>query len=281
MAEETPATVGEVEALDAPDMPADPKVPTHPEGIVKELPCGLVKDGELHRWTEFVPMSGFTRRSISKKDIRDDFSKVSEMVLRQCVKRIGTVPTTSTRTLDNTPMGDRDFLLMEIRRASMGDELNAIVICVLCKKKIRVTFHIDELDIVRLESGDYEIINNQLCFRIESAKPAINAICRFPIGGDQGDMLPIIETNPTEAQYRLFSACLIDWNGNPGPFDYRFFDDLSTKVIDEFTAQFLAKKPGPIFEQVVACPNAACGTDIEFSFEGSDFFFPLPTRGRN
>lgn len=279
--EDMPSVADAAEAPEAAaEAPPDPRMPTEPDGIVKELPCGLVQGGVVHRWAEFVPMSGFTRKSISKKDVRDDFGKVSDLVLRQCVKRIGTVPTTSTRTLNNTPMADRDFLLMEIRRASRGDELKCLVVCALCKKKIEVTFQIDELEVVRLQDEDYEIHDDWLCFRVQSTNPMIDALCRFPVGSDQHDMLPIVDQNPTDAQYRLFAACLLEWNGEKGPFGPRFFDEKSTRLIDAFTEQFLAKKPGPVFEQRVSCPNSVCGTDIDFTFEGSDFFFPIPTRGR-
>lgn len=260
--------------------PADPKTPTDPNGVVVELPCGFVHGGQLHRYAEFVPMHGEVRRAISKKSIRDDFVKVSDMVLRMCVKRLGAVETTSPKTLRRATLGDRDFLLMEIRRESMTDKLRAIVSCQMCRKKIEVTFHLDEIEVARLEKGDFEIVDDQLCFRTKSKEHKLDALCRFPIGEDQDLVVDIVEENPTEAQYRLYAACLLEWNGQKGPFDPYFFDRVPVGQIDEFTRQFVAKKPGPVFEQKVPCANKACGADIEFTFEGSDFFFPLPTRGR-
>lgn len=272
---------GETEAVVSADEVAkyDPMAATDAEGIVKKLPCGLVKDGVLHQYAEFVPMRGRVRRAISKKDVRNDFAKVSDAVLRMCVKRVGAIPTTSPKTMAELPMGDRDFLLMEVRRASMSDKLDALVKCASCRKDIRVSFQLDEIEVVFLKDGNYEIHDDQLCFRIQSDKPRIDALCRFPIGSDQKDMLPAIDANPTDAQYRLFAACLIEWNGEKKEVRSEFFDDLLVDVIDEFTQQFVSKKPGPVFEQKVSCPNVVCGSDISFTFEGSDFFFPLPERG--
>lgn len=254
--------------------------PTDPNGVVVPLPCGYVHEGVRHKFAEFVPMSGGVRKAISKKSIRDDFVKVSDTVLRMCVKFMGPVDTSNPKTMRKATLADRDFLLMEIRRESMTDKLRAVVTCQQCRKQIQVTFQLDEIEVVRLEDDGFEIVGDQLCFRIKSAKHRIDALCRYPIGEDQDHVVDLVEENPTAAQYQLYSACLIEWNGKSGPFDDDFFDSLLVKQIDEFTKQFVEKKPGPVFEQQVSCPNKECRTDISFTFEGSDFFFPLPTRGR-
>jgi hypothetical protein len=273
-------TVGEIETVSSePTAPASPTTPQFQNGVVVELPCGYYRDGVLHKHAEFTPMDGAVRKAISKKGVRDDFTKVTEVVLRQCVKRIGPYETTNPKTLDGVLLGDRDFLQMEIRRESMSDKLRAIVTCGACRKKIEVTFHLDEIEVARLEEDDFEIVDDALCFRIHSADPKLDAVCRYPVGTDQATIVEFIDRNPTDAMYRLYTACLLEWNGQVGPFDPYFLDSQPVKLIDEFTRQFAAKKPGPVFDQKVPCPNKDCGTDIEFTFEGSDFFFPLPTRG--
>jgi len=274
------SVVDDIEAPSAPAVATAAPAPQDPNGIVVPLPCGYVHEGVLHKYAEFVPMSGGVRKAISKKSIRDDFVKVSDMVLRMCVKRMGSIETTSPKTLRWTTLADRDYLLMEIRRESMTDKLRAIITCQQCRKQIQVSFQLDEIEVVRLEKGDYEIVNDQLCFRVKSATHKIDALCRFPIGEDQDQVVDLVDNNPTDAQYRLYAACLLEWNGQTGPFGADFFDELLVNQIDEFTKQFVDKKPGPVFEQLVSCPNGACGSDIAFTFEGSDFFFPLPTRGR-
>jgi len=273
-------TTGAATAVAEPVAPADLRVPMDPNGIVKDLPCGFVRGGKRYLPAEFVPMSGYVRRMMSKKDVRDDFTEVVEVVLRQCVRRVGPFAAAGDpKVVANLTQADRDFLLMEIRRASSGGDLNALVLCAACKKRIRVTFKIDELEVVRLRDGDFEIRDDRLCFRVRSVNPPIDALCRYPIGTDRG-VLEGLERNPTEAQYLLYSACLVEWGGKAGPFGMDFFDALPTATLDEFTKQFAAKKPGPILDQKVPCGNKACGADIEFTFEGSDFFFPHPTRGR-
>lgn len=267
----------EKELAESPTAPvvSAPEGATEPGGLVITLPCGVVKDGKIYRDAEIVTIGGHTRLLISRKGVREDFLKVSDIVLQQCLRRVGPFRMESARAINRMTLADRDFALMEIRRASMGDELRAIPTCAGCKKKIQVTFQFDELKVVRLETGDFEIHDDQFCFRIESRDPAISALCRFPIGEDQQLAIPFIEQNPTEAQYRLQAACLHEYNGQKGPFDYSFFDRMSnTRELDEFARLFAARKPGPVFEQKVTCPTPGCGADIEFTFESSDFLFP-------
>jgi len=260
----------------APSVVSAPEGVTEPGGIVVSLPCGVVKDGRIYRDAEIVTMGGHTRMSIARKGVREDFQKVSDIVLRQCLRRVGPFRMESAKAINRMTLGDRDFALMEIRRASMGDELRAIPTCVGCKKKIQVTFKFDEIEVIRLEQDDFEIHDDQLCFRIESRDPVISALCRFPIGEDQPLVMPFVEQNPVEAQYRLQAACLIEHNGQKGPFDHHFFERLPTRELDEFARLFVAHKPGPVFEQKVTCPTPGCGADIEFTFESSDFLFPQP-----
>jgi hypothetical protein len=274
--------MGEIETASSETATAAPSstTPQFENGVVVELPCGYYRDGVLHKHAEFVPMDGGVRKAISKKGVRDDFAKVTDIVLQQCVRRVGSYETTNPKTLGGVLLGDRDFLQMEIRRESMSDKLRAVVTCGACRKKIEVTFLLDEINVTRLEEGDFEIIDDALCFRIRSTDPKLDAICRYPVGTDQETIVEFLDRNPTDAMYRLYTSCLLEWNGKPGPFDPYFLDTQPVKLIDEFSRQFADKKPGPIFDQKVPCPNKDCGTDIEFTFEGSDFFFPLPTRGK-
>jgi hypothetical protein len=249
---------------------------TQEPGTVVQLPGGLLKEGKVHRDAEILPMTGYTRKSIAREDVRTSPTKVTDMIFTQCLRRVGTYSINS-RILDELLSGDRDFLLMEIRRVSMGSTVRAEVECEGCRKRLGVTFDLSEINVKRLEDKEYEIIEvdgaGAMAFRMNTDK-GVKALCRFSRGLEQKAVVPMFEKNAIAASYKLYTSCLLEWNGQAGPFAPDFFDGLSLPAIDSFAEAFTERQPGPDFKQETDCPS--CGKKIQFTFRNSDFLFPLP-----
>jgi hypothetical protein len=262
-------------------------------GVSVTLPCGILKDKQIHRDAEIVPMTGLTRKSIAREEVRNNPIKTTDIILSHCLKRVGPVTAISPRFLSDMLIGDRDFLLLEIRRISMGDSIKSRVTCGECKNSIDITFKLDELETIHLKEG-FEIVEKiQLAegmlempdgirvFRVDvpasAAHKGVAAKFRYPNGGDQAIVIEHIRKNPIAANYKLYSACLVEWNGEVGPFRETFFDSEPVTLLDAFENKFNDALPGPILDQKVPCP--VCQTPIEMSFQGSDFLFHLPRRG--
>lgn len=286
MSEEMPAAVEQPEASSEsnPTVPppttkeAPSEAPSDPFGTEVELPAGLWHKGEVHRNVEIVPMTGLTRKAIARKDSRANPSKITNIILMQCVRRIGPFGNINNKILDNLVLGDKDFLLLEIRRTSMGETFKANVTCKSCSSDIEVTFNIDELDVIRLNDAEREVINGDRVFRIQDEKLKIDAVMRYPLGSDQEALVSSMDRNPVEANFKLYAECLLEWNDTEGPYRSNHFERLPVRVLDEFEDQFAQAQPGPVFEQSVGCPS--CAATIQFTFEGSDFLFRPPKRGR-
>ena len=243
-------------------------------GII--LPGGyLHKDGKVYRDAEVSPMTGLTRKAIAGESVRNNPVKTTDIILAQCLRRIGPITTVTTKLLGELLNGDREFLLLEIRRISMGDTITAFVDCDGCENKIEVKFKIDELETIRLKDGDFQIKNDLMVFRLQSDEPELNILCRFPRGYDQEIFVKHMKKNPIEALYKVYQACVLEWNG--GTVDSFFFDSQNVNILDKFGEMFEEKMPGPILKQTVPCP--VCAKSIEFTFQNSDFLHRLPKRG--
>jgi hypothetical protein len=190
---------------------------------------------------------------------------------------VGPYTSISSRLLGDLVLGDRDFLVLEVRRISMGDIINVTIECGACHAKVDVKFNIDEIEVIKLEKmEDYPERDGNITFKIN--KPKFTAICRFPKGSDQELIMPGAKKNPVAATYGLYTACLLEWNDKKGPFDSTYFDSLPINIIDEFEEEFMNIQPGPVMKQDATCP--ACNGSIDFSFKGSDFLFRVPKRGK-
>lgn len=245
-------------------------------GKVVTLPGGVLREGKIHRDAEIVSMTGLTRKSIARDDVRTNPTKVCDIILLQCLKRVGPFPVNG-KLLNEMLIGDRDFLLLEIRRASMGETLKVATQCADCKNPIEVAFQIDEFEITRVNDSEFEVREDQRVFTIK--KPGLNVLCRYPSGEDQQGMSSVLTKNPVEASYRLYAACVLEWNGQKGPFTSTFFEALPVGILDEFQQEFMGPKmPGPDLRKEEPCP--VCANRIPFTFGASDFFFPHLTRGK-
>jgi hypothetical protein len=249
-------------------------------GTELKLPCGYFRDGKLHKDVEIVPMTGLTRKAIAREDTRNNPIKVTDIILSHCLKRIGPFTSITSRVLADLVIGDRDFLLLEIRRNSMGDGITTNIECGKCNAKVEALFKISDLEVIRAYEKEGEKPSDQdgnLTFWLDTNK--FKALCRFPKGADQALIMPNATKNPIAASYGLYAACLLEWNDKKAPFDPTFFDTLSLDIIDEFEDKFMAIQPGPVMMQEASCPS--CGASIDFTFRGSDFLFRVPKRGKS
>ncbi len=266
--------------------------PAGESGTAITLPCGILRNKMVYRDAEIIPMTGFTRKSIAREDVRGNPVKTTDIILAHCLKRVGPVTSITPKFLAEMLIGDRDFLLLEIRNISMGDTITSKVDCEGCKNKIEVRFKLNELEDIVLKDGDYEIVDRLptkegvlemkdglRVFRMEIMSPSglFSAKCRYPNGGDQVIIVEHMQKNPIAANYKMYAACLLEWGGESGPFNESFFDGLPVTVLDDFEEAFNAALPGPVLRQEVPCP--VCKTIIELTFQGSDFLFHLPKRG--
>jgi len=255
-----------------------PEVKEAPGKIV-QLPCGILdKDGKAMRDAEIVPMTGLTRKSIARDDVRNNPAKVTDVLLLQCLRRVGSIRNINNSVIGGMLLADRDFLLIEIRRISMTDIVNVNTQCEKCNNKIDVKFNLDEIPVAPLKPGTFEIKDGKRVFPVKCDDPQIDAVFRFPEGRDQNIIIPFLDKNPVEGNYRVYAACLQRWGNQEPPFHATFFDRLPVSVLDKIDEIFVEIQPGPDFSQSVACP--VCTADIEMTFQGSDFLFRLPKRGK-
>jgi len=269
--------------------PESPQLPTQPppaaegafvEGEAVTLPCGYLRDEKVHQDARIIPMTGLTRKAIAKDSVRNNPIKVTDIILSHCLKSIGPYVVTS-RVLAELVIGDRDFLILEIRKISMGTTITAGVTCETCDAKVDIKFNIDEIEVIRLvdplgESSKIKVEDGELVYPLSGK--GFSSVCRFPKGKDQELIMQMAQKNPVAASYGLYVACLREWEGKKGPFEAAFFDELSLTKIDAFEDEFMAFQPGPIMKMEAPCPS--CSSDIDFTFRGSDFLFRAPKRGR-
>ena len=128
---------------------------SYDEDKVYDLLAGYVdKDGICHSTFTIREMTGADEEYVNRADIKSNGAKISTALLSRCVTSVGTLTKKSVGSakeweniFKNMLVGDRDKILLELRRISIGDTIEVAHTCPNpeCKANLKAELSIDEL----------------------------------------------------------------------------------------------------------------------------------------
>jgi len=250
------------------------------QSVTVTLPCGFLVDGKLQTSAVIKPMTGKTRKMIARPQTRQNPSAIVDTILIECVESIGAGTKMRKSIADAMFVADRDALLLDIRKISMGKKITSHLTCPSCNEKITISIDLDmDIPVKKLSDMDYKIEDGIVTFVIENKHLDYEAVFRLPTGSDQTAIAPILKKNPVEANYMLYMRCLQSWNDiERQDIDPEFFDTLPLNILDDLDSQYSEILPGPVTRVPVNC--VYCEAELPMGFEGSDFLFPQQRTGR-
>jgi len=130
----------------------DPQI-EHPKSAVDgyELPCGyLDSEGNLHTSVVVREMTGEEEEILAARSMQGN--KKINMILSRCTQQVGDFNGGSVeRIIPDLTQGDRVYLLIAIRRASLGDEMPFATKCPACEQDARFVLDLADLETVKME----------------------------------------------------------------------------------------------------------------------------------
>ena len=227
------------------------------------------EQGTVHREIELRELAGIDEENISKPDIRQNVGKVITTLISGLVVRIGDITPKTVKSRSkwekifrDLPMGDRDKIMLEIRKFSQGNEIELDMKCPSCKQKIK---HIVEID-PDIENRPLEVDAFSVPFELpKGVRNKENELCktgiiRLPNGEDQEQLDSIARKNAGQANTTLLARVIaeIDGYGKVALSDIRNMSvrdrDYLIKLLDE-------SGYGPKF--VISFPCPTCSEDVE------------------
>lgn len=137
-------------------MPTPPVAAPPPDTIVT-LPGGAIGNGEIIHEVEVRELNGYDEETLARIPF-DQPARLYNAILRQGVVRIGDEKATPA-ALDALLMGDREFLLIAIRRATWGDELSLDIRCWSCNEEFTAILKLSEdIPITKLEGENRNFV---------------------------------------------------------------------------------------------------------------------------
>ena len=234
------------------------------------------QSGVIHKEFTLREMTGKDEEAVHKSDIKNNGSKVVSTLLTRCVTRIGTLTPKSVggkanweNIIKSMFVGDQDFMLIKLRKISIGEEIEVNHVCPNkdCKAKLQTVLNVDELEIVPF-SGDREI-EFELPRGYKDKKGVLHTtgIMRLPTGLDREVLTPLARTNLAKAEtVMLTRLCKFD--------DGAYVDEdvmSSLSIRDREYLQKLLQEHyfGVRLETEVVCDS--CGESFMGTFNASNF----------
>lgn len=225
----------------------------HSHCISVTLPGGLLAGDTPDQFRHFEtaglrPLTGYEEDWLAANRGKPS-ALVASGLLDACVTDLdGETPpkNTAARLL----AADRDFLVFQLRRLTLGDAFHAIAACPECGARMDVTFDAAGVPVESRRQSDP--------LHTLPLADGRTVSFRLPIGADQ-ESIAGMETQA--AANRLFEACLVDDAGSP------LTEEEKAAVIEAMSEA----APGIDLDLELACPE--CARQFVLPFDATSFFF--------
>jgi hypothetical protein len=217
---------------------------------VCDLPGGLVlDDGRRLGRAELRPLTGREEEWLTQHAGMAS-AHLATKLLSACFVRLEEEPV-NPEIIDKLLVGDRDYLILQLRRMTLGDRFAAVFSCPACKRAMDVEFLAQDISIEpRLQ--------NTVAYTWASDDAQRVVRYRLPNGADQEAVADLRDVDAVEA---LLARCVIDDGGTP----------LSNEERVAVIAEMDARAPQIDLELELNCPE--CGHSFTTPFDCTSFFF--------
>ncbi|WNI17616.1 hypothetical protein [Actinacidiphila sp. ITFR-21] len=217
------------------------------------LERGICREGSWYREAEVKELTGADEEAIAAAG--SSSYKVFETLLLRGVRTVGD-ESMSRKLAAELLIGDREFLVMAVRRATFGNDLVFEELpCPYCKELIDLTVPLNAIPFTHLadpERTEFEV----------PLRRGATAVVRLPNGDDQAAVFAVKDGNEAKQDSEILGRCVLRIQHADGsstrrpPATSLFMDDRQTIL------KFLAKtQPGPRYGDF-SFVHDTCGTEV-------------------
>ena len=226
-----------------------------------ELPGGFIEqNGNVLTTADVKELTGADEEAIQKAG---STGKALNVLLQRGLVKIGSRDITKD-DLDSLLSGDRDAILIGIRRVTFGDELGLRVRCVNCSAEQDISVHlIKDVPLKKLQDPIKDRV-----WEVTTKKGV--AKVTLPTGFTQKKIMENNDKTSAELNTLILSSCLLSIDGKPSAGASTV---LSLGMADRQTIidSILERNPGPRLGEVKK-DCEACGESIELPLGLLDLF---------
>lgn len=227
------------------------------------LPIGVWKEGERHQDAVVRPLQGRDEAALLESGAPSVRAEWTTAVLHRCLEALGPVRSVPAEMVRSLTVGDREALLLHLRRLTLGDALPCVLTCPACGEKMDLELTTRELLLPPQPLGQKE-----QAVTIEAEETSYRVHFRLPTGADQEAVGELGARDPEAAARQLAGRCVnrvVDGQGTELP-EEAWPSALVEQLSDEM------EKLDPQAELVINVQCPACERDFSFLFDTATYF---------
>lgn len=241
---------------------------------VFELLAGYVDSNNVtHKEFTLREITGKDEEAIHKGDVKNNSSRVVTILLTRCVTRLGTITPKSVglkkweEIIKSLYVGDQDYMLMQLRKISVGEQLEVSHTCPNCNTKLNTTVNIDELEIVPYNGERVTPFELPRGYKDKKGEVHKSGTMRRPTGLDREILTPLAKTNIARAETVMLTR-LCKFNDGL-PVDDDIMGNLSIRDREYLQKLLQENYFGIKLETEVICDS--CGESFTGTFNATNF----------
>lgn len=239
---------------------AKPVAVTTPPNLSVELPGGLYDPFEgVTREAEIRELTGADEEAIAGIA---DAGKALITILERATVKIGDDPA-DKETLDALLAGDREMILLAIRKATFGDTVEVGPgFCPSCQAEQTFTIDLNkDVEVKKLKEEDRN-------FTVDCKVGKVSVT--LPNGYVQKSIVTSTNKNSAELDTLLLKGCVLSINDGP-TVTVNHIKNLSLKDRRDIITEITNRNPGPQLSEIKK-PCVSCGVEVPLPLTLADLF---------
>jgi hypothetical protein len=228
-----------------------------------ELPGGIRLEGNWRRDAVLRPLVGRDEEFLLQHGRALSPAARTTAVLARCLSRLGPVSRITPDIARSLTVGDREALLLQLRRLTLGEKMSCLLKCPACAEKLDLELDISELLLAPYgqvaDVHETSAFADGLSYRVRF---------RLPNGADLEAAAAVIASTPESAAELVLRRCvqeLIDANSG------ETVQGMPAGVVDALSERMAELDPQAEILFDLRCP--VCGESFGTSFDIGDYFF--------
>lgn len=240
------------------------------------LPIGYTDDsGRTHRQAWLHKMRGHEEALLY--DLSLSSGRLVTELIRSCLVQLGTIEDVDADLVGQLYTADRNYLLLEIRRITLGDRLAASYPCPRCGASVVVTEDLGQIEVRRLPEGE-RLADITVAlddgYTDRAGTTHVDLALSLPRGVDEEIVSPMVERDPMKAQDALLLRCIERFGGLSRAaleaYGVKILRDLTMADRQRIQAALADQAPGVNFHRIIQC--GPCGSRFPGVLDVSNFF---------
>lgn len=227
------------------------------------LPIGLWSDGQRYRDARIHPFRGRDEAALLDSGVPRRGAAWTTVVLHRCLDALGPMSSVDPEAVRSLTVGDREALLLHLRRLTLGNTLPCVLTCPSCGQKMDLELSARELLLSPqpLEQKEHEMT-------VEYGEKTYRVEFRLPTGADQEAVAPRGVRDPKAAVRQIVRRCVErvveEGRGEVGE------DGWPDVLVNELSDEMETLDPQAELRINVQCPE--CEHAFSFLFDTATYF---------